>query len=228
VGTDHTVTAHLTSGGAPLAGQAVTFTVTGQNAGATGTCAPASCMTDSSGNVSFTYHDGNGAGEDTIKASFTDAAGSLQSATAVKHWVASIEGCSITGGPAANPFTDTKTHGTVYAEDLLNSNLELPQHLVVRGKRKSLKLTMLTSARCITNPAIPSNGHQFNVFSGKGIGSFTVSGHTRSGYTFRVEITDAGTTGPDTIKVHVYNKKGVLEWTVGGPFETPVQHETDG
>jgi hypothetical protein len=87
VGTDHTVTAHVTSGGAPLAGQVVTFTVTGVNADATGTCAPAGCMTDSNGDVSFTYTDVNGAGDDTIKASFTDATGSLQAATAQKHWI---------------------------------------------------------------------------------------------------------------------------------------------
>ena len=52
------------------------------NAGATGTCNPTGCVTDSSGNVSFTYHDSNGPGTDTIKASFTDSNGSLQSATA--------------------------------------------------------------------------------------------------------------------------------------------------
>ncbi|MBI4888917.1 MAG: HYR domain-containing protein [Acidobacteria bacterium] len=86
VGTSHTVTAHVTSGGSPLAGQVVTFTVTGQNAGAPGTCVPAGCVTDSNGDVSFTYTDTNGAGDDTIKASFTDAAGSLQAATAQKHW----------------------------------------------------------------------------------------------------------------------------------------------
>jgi hypothetical protein len=90
VGTSHTVTAHVTSGGAPLPGQVVTFTVTGQNAGAVGTCAPAGCVTDANGDVSFTYTDANGAGDDTIKASFTDATGSLQSATAQKHWI----GCS--------------------------------------------------------------------------------------------------------------------------------------
>jgi hypothetical protein len=88
VGTDHTITAEVTSNGSPMVNQVVTFTVTGQNAGATGTCVPASCASDSSGHVSFTYHDANGAGDDTIKASFTDAAGSLQSATAQKHWVA--------------------------------------------------------------------------------------------------------------------------------------------
>jgi hypothetical protein len=88
IGTDHTVTANVHAvGGTPVvAGQLVTFTVTGQNAGATGTCAPVSCLSDASGNVTFTYHDTNGAGDDTIKASFTDAAGSLQTATAQKHW----------------------------------------------------------------------------------------------------------------------------------------------
>jgi hypothetical protein len=40
-GTNHTVTAHVTSDGEPLAEQTVTFTVTGQNAGAAGTCLPA-------------------------------------------------------------------------------------------------------------------------------------------------------------------------------------------
>ena len=89
--TDHTVTAHVTSGGSPFAGQLVTFTVTGQNAGAAGTCVPVGCLSDASGNVSFTYHDTNGAGSDTIKASFHDAAGSLQAATAAKDWVAPLD-----------------------------------------------------------------------------------------------------------------------------------------
>ena len=229
VGTNHTVTAHLTSGGSPLAGQAVTFTVTGQNAGASGTCVPVGCVTDASGNVAFTYHDGNGAGEDTIKASFTDAAGSLQSATAVKYWVASTEGCSITGGSKADPFTDTTTHDKFLSEDTLHSNLTLPQHLVVRGNGKFFTLTSLTSARCIKDPTIPPNGNMFNTLSGKGIGSFgTAFGHTKPGYMFRIEIKDAGATGPDTIKLQVYNSKGVLEWTAGGPFTTPAQKETDG
>lgn len=89
VGTDHTVTAnvHDKSGAPPVAGQHVDFTVTGQNIGATGTCVPVDCKSDASGNVSFTYHDTNGKGDDTIKASFTDGAGSLQTATAQKHWM---------------------------------------------------------------------------------------------------------------------------------------------
>lgn len=88
VGTSHTVTAnvHDASGAPPVAGQLVDFTVTGQNAGATGTCVPVDCESAADGNVSFTYTDTNGPGDDTIKASFTDDAGSLQTATAQKHW----------------------------------------------------------------------------------------------------------------------------------------------
>jgi hypothetical protein len=92
VGTTHTVTAnvHDASGAPPVAGQLVDFTVTGQNAGASGTCVPVDCKSDINGDVSFTYSDGAGAGDDTIKASFTDSAGSLQTATAQKHWVVPV------------------------------------------------------------------------------------------------------------------------------------------
>jgi hypothetical protein len=87
VGSSHTITAHVTSGGSPLVGQAVTFTITGQNAGVAGTCSSAGCKTDSNGDVSFTYTGSNGAGDDTIKASFVDATGSNQAATAQSHWI---------------------------------------------------------------------------------------------------------------------------------------------
>jgi hypothetical protein len=60
--------------------------VTGVNAGATGGCVPVDCKSDASGSVAFTYADAAGAGDDTIKASFTDGNGSLQTATAQKHW----------------------------------------------------------------------------------------------------------------------------------------------
>jgi hypothetical protein len=87
-GTSHTVTANVHNTGGPLNGKLVTFSVTGQNAGASGSCAPnADCTSGADGNVSFTYADTNGAGDDTIKASFTDETGSLQTATAQKHWV---------------------------------------------------------------------------------------------------------------------------------------------
>jgi hypothetical protein len=88
VNTTHTVTATVTNGdGSPLVGQLVSFVVTGANAGASGTCSPASCMTDSTGKVTFTYT-GTNVGDDTINASFTKD-GSTQKATAAKTWTAS-------------------------------------------------------------------------------------------------------------------------------------------
>jgi hypothetical protein len=112
VGTDHTVTANVTSLNLPLLGQVVSFSVTGVNAGATGTCVPVTCASDASGNVTFTYHDTNGVGDDTIKASFTDAAGSLQSATAQKHWVTGPADIATTvtyTGPASVQYSDPLT-----------------------------------------------------------------------------------------------------------------------
>jgi hypothetical protein len=108
VGTDHTVTAHVTDASGPLANQVVTFSVTGVNAGATGTCVPVSCATNASGDVTFTYNGANGVGDDTIKASFTDASSSLQSATAQKHWTA-VNGTETTvtyTGPVTVQYSD--------------------------------------------------------------------------------------------------------------------------
>lgn len=84
-GGSHTVTATVTQSGAPLSGATVSFQVTGQNAGVTGTCAPAGCTTDANGQVTFTYTDGNGAGSDTINASVT-VGGSTEHATAAETW----------------------------------------------------------------------------------------------------------------------------------------------
>jgi hypothetical protein len=112
VGTSHTVTAnvHDVSGAPPVAGQHVDFSVTGVNAGATGVCAPVDCISGADGNVAFTYSDANGAGDDTIKASFTDAVGSLQTATAQKHWtgVVAVDDTSTTyGGDATVQYSDS-------------------------------------------------------------------------------------------------------------------------
>jgi hypothetical protein len=52
---EHTVIATVTGAAGKLAGWPVDFEVAGQNAGATGTCVPASCETDADGNVTFTY-----------------------------------------------------------------------------------------------------------------------------------------------------------------------------
>jgi hypothetical protein len=101
------VTAHVSLSGSPVAGQTVVFTVTGVNAGATGTCVPAACTTDATGNVTFTYSDTKGVGDDTITASFTSS-GTTEQATAVKHWVTGVTdatppSCALTGVVAGPP-----------------------------------------------------------------------------------------------------------------------------
>jgi hypothetical protein len=102
VGTQHTVTATVTTAaGGPASGVHVTFLVTGANAGASGTCVPASCDTDASGHVTFTYT-GTNAGDDTIHASIT-VGGSTQSATAAKTWTAAGMTCLLTSTVAGPP-----------------------------------------------------------------------------------------------------------------------------
>src|SRR5439155_1216485 len=87
VGTSHTVTANVHApGGTPVvAGQLVDFTVTGQNAGASGTCVQADCKTDTNSNVAITDAAGKRAENETVTASITDTARSMQTATAEKH-----------------------------------------------------------------------------------------------------------------------------------------------
>ncbi len=85
----HTVTATVSGDPTQVAGIPVLFTVTGQNAGATGVCSPVSCLTDAGGTVTFTYSVPVGPsslGTDTISATATIAAGS-QTRTATKDWV---------------------------------------------------------------------------------------------------------------------------------------------
>jgi alpha-tubulin suppressor-like RCC1 family protein len=83
VGGNHTLTATVSEGGVGVANQTVTFKViSGPNAGATGVAA-----TNSSGQASFTYHDANGPGTDSIEASYTDAEGARLEATATKRWI---------------------------------------------------------------------------------------------------------------------------------------------
>ena len=130
VNTDHTVTAHVTSPviitgagapnpphaastGTPVVGQTVTFTVTGQNSGATGTCSPSDCKTDANGEVTFTYHDTNGAGDDTITASFTDGNGTKQQANAIKHWSGGNPCDSDTTKPTITAPADVVADGNI-------------------------------------------------------------------------------------------------------------------
>jgi hypothetical protein len=102
------VTATVTNAGVPVVGKVVSFSVSGVNAGVTGTCVPSGCTTNSSGQVAFTYTDANGAGTDTIKGTVT-VSGVTQSATATETWV------KVQPGLAADPYVaDVAVGPTIY------------------------------------------------------------------------------------------------------------------
>jgi len=114
VGTSHMVTARATSTDtddhpSPGPGVAVEFDViAGPNTGQTshpvntGTCTPSNCMTDSSGQVSWTYTSNGTQGTDTIRACFPERAAVLPGddprtcVTATKTWGTSTG--KVTGG----------------------------------------------------------------------------------------------------------------------------------
>ena len=84
----HTVLAKVTGDASQIGGIPVAFTVTGQNAGATGTCNPVGCATAANGEVSFTYSvpvSPASIGVDTITAVATIPAGTA-TRTVTKRW----------------------------------------------------------------------------------------------------------------------------------------------
>ena len=89
----------------PVGGTVVSFAVTGQNAGVSGTCtypsgeADPECKTDGAGKVVFTYPDTNGVGTDTINASVM-LGESVQHATAQETWVTAPVVVTTTPPPA--------------------------------------------------------------------------------------------------------------------------------
>jgi hypothetical protein len=92
----------------PVGGAVVSFAVSGQNSGVSGTCtypggeADPECKTNSSGQVVFTYPDTNGVGSDTINAAVT-LAGSVQHATAEETWTAAPVVVTPTSTPTPTP-----------------------------------------------------------------------------------------------------------------------------
>lgn len=110
----HTVTATLAGDGG---GTLVTFTVTGQNAGATGTCSPnPDCTTNSSGQVSFTYSvpvAPSSLGTDTITVSVS-AGGDAQSIDVQAVWqdtIAPATTCVETVNPAGSSIPQAPARG---------------------------------------------------------------------------------------------------------------------
>ena len=119
----HTVTATLLGPAGSVSGYLVTFAVGGQNVGATGTCAPVTCLTDASGVVTFTYSvpiAPASLGNDTITASVTLAnpTGATDTETVTKSWVDTtppVASCVETVNPSGNktpPAGTTTPPGT--------------------------------------------------------------------------------------------------------------------
>jgi hypothetical protein len=107
VDNSHTVLAKVTGDASQIGGIPVAFAVTGQNAGATGTCNPVSCMTAANGEVSFTYTVpvvAASLGLDTITAVATIPAGTA-TRQVTKRWAdltPPVVSCQPTTNPSGN------------------------------------------------------------------------------------------------------------------------------
>lgn len=172
VGTQHTVTATVTNtDDTPRSGVTVSFVVTGANAGASGTCNPAGCVTGSDGKVSFTYTGAN-EGDDTINASMT-VGGSTQTATASKTWVAAGG-----GGPQGEMVgegrltqSSSKRLDYAYILDCEKANNVPPKFAGALNSQK-FTLTSVTSVTCTDDPSVtPAKPDaQFDTMDGEGTG----------------------------------------------------------
>lgn len=140
---EHTVTATLEGPAGAVSGYLVDFAVTGQNAGATGTCVPADCKTNASGQVTFTYSvpvANSSLGTDTITAEVTlaDPTGATDTEQVTKEWVDTtppVPVCSPTTNPSGknvprageNPSSGQNPDGfyVLTATDLVDDDPEI-------------------------------------------------------------------------------------------------------
>ena len=203
VGTTHTVTAKVTNtDGTPRSGVNVTFTVTGANAGASGTCVPASCTTPANGEVTFTYT-GASAGDDTINASIT-VDGSTQSATAAKTWVAAPTGEKGRMTGEGRLTGNGKTLDFAYIIDCTKANNASPR-FAGSLSGQAFKLTSVDTVTCTNQPGVtPSTSATFDTQDGTGKGTvgstnvtvewqFVDGGTAHNGDTTHIVIRDAST-----------------------------------
>jgi hypothetical protein len=106
----HTVTATLLGPAGEVDGYTVGFVVGGQNAGATGVCVPATCMTNAAGVVTFTYTvpiAPGSLGNDSITASVTlnSPTGAIDTEVVAKTWAdltPPVVSCRPTTNPSGN------------------------------------------------------------------------------------------------------------------------------
>jgi hypothetical protein len=144
-GSTHTVTATVTKSGKPAAGVKVSFDVTGLNAGATGTCAPTSCVTGADGTVRFTYRDTHGIGDDTISATAT-IDGSNERATATESWIKAVNHPPTANDQSVTTPLNTPKDITLTASDpdgntLTYKIITQPEHGTLSGTGKNVIYT---------------------------------------------------------------------------------------
>jgi len=151
VGTDHTLTATVTSTGAqPAEGVVVDFVV---NAGPT-TGATGSDATDASGQATFTYT-GTSPGMDTIKACFTSLQDGEVCARATKEWTWPISASGfMTGGgnylEGRGRNAEHYTWGLIIQCDGAAGNFQYNDHT----DGGSFHLESITSVQCAEDPSI--------------------------------------------------------------------------
>jgi hypothetical protein len=197
VGTPHTVTATVTnSDDTPRSGVTVSFVVTGANAGATGTCAPATCVTGADGKVAFTYT-GTTVGDDTINAAIT-VDGTRQTATAAKTWVEAPRTGSVSG---KGSYATGKEWGRVtFAVEANATGGSFEGHT---GSGRRFEATSVE--------AFSSSGNTASF-----LGTATVDGE--SGYTYAVRFVDNGFPGRnDTIEIVIKDAGGAVVFDSHGP-----------
>lgn len=219
-GGSHTVTAYVHLGEAPVAERVVTFTVTGQNHGASGTCTTGAgapdpeCKTDANGQVKFTYKDSNGAGNDTIDASVT-----LEKV---------IEEETIEVKPAATTRVVLTTEGATALQQWTPVTVPAPAKAApVTPPAKSAVLAF-GAARLASNThaCVASSGYLASV-SGKLIGSvtFMLDGHKIK------TLTKANSHGAYTLHVavkagHVHHLTIHVAFTSASSTKTLTLHRT--
>jgi hypothetical protein len=196
VGTPHTVTATVTNpDNSPRGGVTVSFVVTGVNAGATGVCAPATCITAANGKVTYTYT-GAAAGDDTINAKIT-VDGSTQTATAAKTWVVAPTG-SVEG---KGTYATGKEFGRV--SFTVDANADGGTFEGKTGTGDHFKATSIVGFTQAGNTAS---------FHGAG----EVDKH--GGYTYTVSFVDNGFPGrQDTVDVVIKDSGGAIVLSSHGP-----------
>src|SRR3989344_3514419 len=221
-GTDHTVTATVTAGGAPVVGALVSFSVTaGPNIGQvsdpnTGECtANNDCTTDANGQVSWTYTGTGGPGLDVITACFTDEQGVEHCARATKEWTEPVSLPGRMTGGGTIPVSKTTLEGK-HGFELHCDPADLPNRLEVNwGKGNKFHLESLTSALCSNDPTLdeeqPVAG--FDTYKGEGTGRY----NGVSGYTAKWKFTDDGEPGTtDYATISIFDPLNVLVQTFTG------------